>query len=30
VKEFELRKIGRRTFVTHESVGQFLSSLPTG
>jgi predicted DNA-binding transcriptional regulator AlpA len=30
VKEFELRKIGRRTFVTHESVNQFLSSLPAG
>ena len=29
-KEFELRKIGRRTLVTAESVEQFLQSLPTG
>lgn len=29
VKEFELRKIGRRTFVTKESIERFLSSLPT-
>jgi len=28
VKEFELRKIGRRTFVTNESVERFLYSLP--
>jgi hypothetical protein len=28
VKEFELRKIGRRTFVTDESVERFLYSLP--
>jgi predicted DNA-binding transcriptional regulator AlpA len=29
-KEFELRKIGRRTFVTDESIERFLSSLPEG
>lgn len=28
VKEFELRKIGRRTFVTDESVERFLNLLP--
>jgi hypothetical protein len=28
VKEFELRKIGRRTFITNESVERFLYSLP--
>jgi hypothetical protein len=28
VKEFELRKIGRRTFVTSDSVDRFLHSLP--
>jgi hypothetical protein len=28
VKEFELRKIGRRTFITAESVERFLHSLP--
>jgi hypothetical protein len=28
VREFELRKIGRRTLVTAESVERFLYSLP--
>ena len=28
VREFELRKIGRRTLVTDESVERFLYSLP--
>ena len=28
VKDFDLRKIGRRTFVTDESVERFLVSLP--
>jgi len=27
-EEFDLRKIGRRTFVTNESVERFLVSLP--
>ena len=27
-KEFELRKIGRRTLITAESVEKFLQSLP--
>jgi hypothetical protein len=27
-KEFELRKLGRRTFITADSVERFLHSLP--